>query len=322
MIAEQCKVSVILSVWNGERYVSQAVQSILSQTFQDFELVIVNDGSEDGTEEVLRPYLSLDQVVYRRQANAGVAAASNAGIALARGQYIAIQDHDDISLPTRLEQEVAALEANPECELVYSPASLMDDRGEVFQVWGGKGRQLTLEEAFYEHYLNGIFIPNAAVMMRRRHMSSLAPYKPRIRVGFDFEYFLRLLHSWPVYQLPEPLVKVRRGTTHFSLTSNIDGHMQAERAALRAVYCEYRHKAPRVTWRMYRRAMSNQGLREFRQHLWEGSKRQKIQGLLRAWRSDPTNYKVWANTIYLVRIISRSWISRSFGILRAYVRSR
>ena len=98
-------VSIILAVYNGERYVAEAVESILNQTFQDFELVIINDGSKDGTEEVLRPYLSLDQVVYRHQANAGGAAARNAAIALAHGKYIAIQDHDDISLPTRLEQE-------------------------------------------------------------------------------------------------------------------------------------------------------------------------------------------------------------------------
>jgi len=97
-------VSVILPVYNCEKYVGEAIESVLNQTFKDFELIII-DGSTDRTEEVIKPYLADKRVKYQKQIGKGYAAAYNQGYKVAKGKYICFQDADDISLPTRLEEE-------------------------------------------------------------------------------------------------------------------------------------------------------------------------------------------------------------------------
>src|SRR5450432_2365267 len=117
------RVSVILSVRNGDADLPKAIDTILTQTFTDFELIAINNGSSDGTAAILdRLHDPRLHVVH--QDDMGLAAALNRGIALARGQYIARQDHDDWAMPTRLEKQVAFLEANPDCALVGTRAEI------------------------------------------------------------------------------------------------------------------------------------------------------------------------------------------------------
>ena len=122
-------VSVIMSVYNGARDVPTAVRSILGQTFRDFELIAINDGSfKDNTRTVLDS-LAQDSAdprlrVVHLDKNVGLAAALNLGIGLAKGRYIFRQDHDDISFPTRLEKQIAYLERKPNCALLGSAAEI------------------------------------------------------------------------------------------------------------------------------------------------------------------------------------------------------
>ena len=114
-------VSVVMPVYNGARDVPRAIASVFDQTFRDFELIVVNDGSQDETAAVLDSMTELAdsrlRVVHLTR-NVGVAAAVNHGIGLAQGDYIARHDHDDISRPTRLEQQVGFMQAHPECGLL------------------------------------------------------------------------------------------------------------------------------------------------------------------------------------------------------------
>src|ERR1700719_3127 len=119
-------VSVVLSVHNGAADLPKAVDTILAQTFSDFELIAINNGSTDGTAAVLDG-LRDPRVRVIHQDNIGLAATLNRGIALACGRYIARQDHDDLAMPTRLEKQVAFMEANPDCALVGTRA----------EIWGG-----------------------------------------------------------------------------------------------------------------------------------------------------------------------------------------
>ena len=114
-------VSVILPVRDGAADLPTAVDTILKQTFADFELIAIDDGSSDGTAAVLDG-LRDPRVRVIHQDNMGLAATLNRGIALACGRYIARQDHDDLAMPTRLEKQVAFMEANPDCALVGTRA--------------------------------------------------------------------------------------------------------------------------------------------------------------------------------------------------------
>lgn len=109
------KVSVVMGVYNGEKHLAEAIESILQQTFSDFEFIIVNDGSTDQTADILDNYASQDNriIVISNKKNGGVAASINSGQEVARGEYIARMDGDDISLPQRFERQVNFMDANP-----------------------------------------------------------------------------------------------------------------------------------------------------------------------------------------------------------------
>ena len=113
-------VSVVMPVFNREKFLAEAIESILSQTVTDFELIIVDDGSTDGSAEIIRAYAERDSRIrfIQLSENTGNASARNAGIAVACGDYIAGMDSDDISLPERLQQQVEFLESHPEIDAV------------------------------------------------------------------------------------------------------------------------------------------------------------------------------------------------------------
>ena len=113
------KVSVVMSVCNSEPFIRDAINSILGQTFQDFEFIIINDGSTDGSLQIIQSYGD-SRIRITSQENLGLTKSLNKGIGIARGEYIARQDADDISEPSRLEKQVAVLEQNSRAVLVSS----------------------------------------------------------------------------------------------------------------------------------------------------------------------------------------------------------
>ncbi len=108
-------VSVIMPVYNGEKYLAEAIDSILVQTFTDFELLIVDDGSQDGSAEIIRSYEKRDRRIrfFQLEENMGAATARNRGISAAGGEYVTSMDCDDVSLPERLQKQVDFLQSNP-----------------------------------------------------------------------------------------------------------------------------------------------------------------------------------------------------------------
>ncbi len=123
------KVSVIVPVYNGDRYLIDAIDSILVQTFQDLEIIVVDDGSTDNSPQIAQRYDSV--VHYLSQTNQGVAASRNLGLAAAKGDYIAFLDQDDIFLPHKLSSQVDLLEQNPKLGMVNSGWEIIDRAGEV-----------------------------------------------------------------------------------------------------------------------------------------------------------------------------------------------
>jgi glycosyltransferase involved in cell wall biosynthesis len=124
-------VSVIMPVFNAKLYLSEAVESILSQTFADFELITIDDCSTDGSLEILKSFAEKDKrvLVLDNERNLGVTPTLNRGLATANGELIARMDADDISLPERLEKQAAFLKAHPEVGLVSGDALAIDAQG-------------------------------------------------------------------------------------------------------------------------------------------------------------------------------------------------
>src|SRR5215831_13288100 len=118
-------VSAVIPTYNYARYVTGAVESVLAQSFDDLEIVVVDDGSTDETADTLRPFL--DRIRYIRQGHRGLAAARNTGIRVARGPYVAFLDSDDLWLPEKVSVQIARLNGDPAVGLVYGEAVLFDE---------------------------------------------------------------------------------------------------------------------------------------------------------------------------------------------------
>jgi len=128
-------VSVIMSAFNAEAFLREAIDSVLAQTFHDFELIVIDDGSADRTLELLAEYSDPRIRIIHNQSNLGAGAARNRGLRLARGKYIAVQDADDASVPDRLAQQVAYLEARPEVGLIGSTAFFVHTSQNLAQIF-------------------------------------------------------------------------------------------------------------------------------------------------------------------------------------------
>lgn len=131
------KVSVLMSVYNGERFLHEAVDSILNQTFTDLEFIIVDDGSTDNTWQILQEYAADEPrlLLMRNESNLGLAGSLNRGLSLARGEYIARMDADDVSLPERLAAQVAFLDESPDVGVAGSSVQVIDGDGSPGNVW-------------------------------------------------------------------------------------------------------------------------------------------------------------------------------------------
>jgi len=208
-------VSVLLPVYNGAADVEKAIQSVLAQSFADFELIIINDGSKDGSAEVLEGIRDSRIRLYH-QDNVGLAATLNRGIGLAQGRYIARQDQDDLSKPQRFERQLAYLESNPRCVLL----------GTWAEIWVGDEPSGRCHEHPADHatlcfdlLFNNPFV-HSSVMMRRAALEELGGYStdPARQPPEDYELWSRLARFGEVANLPEPLLVYREVPASMSRT--------------------------------------------------------------------------------------------------------
>jgi glycosyltransferase involved in cell wall biosynthesis len=199
----EISVSVIITVFNGERYIAQSIESILNQTFRNFELIVINDGSTDQTLDILQKYKRLKVI---SQPNKGISKSVNIGLKAAQGKYIARFDADDICYPKRLAKQVAFLEQNPEIGLVGSFATIIDSRGNK---WGCQKMPISDKEIRWVSLFKSPFI-QPSMMIRRSEISNLIEvYDPNFIVAEDYDLWIRLLENTKAANIPEPLIYYR-----------------------------------------------------------------------------------------------------------------
>ena len=209
-------VSVVMPVYNSEKYLDEAMESILAQTFQDFEVIAVDDGSTDRSGVILDGYAETDpRIRVIHQMNQGISATRNRGMAEARGKYIAVMDSDDVCIPERFEKQVAFLEEHPEVGLCGTRCAFFGDLGEYM------GAMPALRPEVVRCRL--IFLPtlsHTSVMMRRSLVvgESLV-YDTEFVVAEDYELYTRFLLHSEIANLPDVLMRIR--THHTSTTRRI-----------------------------------------------------------------------------------------------------
>jgi glycosyltransferase involved in cell wall biosynthesis len=199
-------VSVVMPVYNAERHLRQAVESILKQTYRDFEFVIVDDGSTDGSSAILDEYEKTDsRVRLYKQDNHGLVFTLNRVCGLARGEYIARMDADDICFPTRLEEQVEFMTRNPRIGILGTWAEAIDEAGTLCYYMKPPTTPETIRWSMV--FTNPVV--HSSVMMRRTIGESLDFYRPETFIPEDFFLWMRALQMTQLTNLPRVLLKYR-----------------------------------------------------------------------------------------------------------------
>ena len=205
-------VSVIIPYYNRERYVDEAIRSVLAQTLKPLEIIIVNDCSRESSRRYLDRYAEVCKII-DLPANVGLAAARNAGIRVARGQFIALLDDDDIWLPRKLEVQRRFMEEHPDCFLVHSAVWLHSHKPDEFYIRFGPG-PMTLAQAL----TNGYWVVPSTMMFRAQAVRSLGGFDSAFRQCEDRDFVIRCCAAGHrIEGIREPLVRFRR-ESHDRLT--------------------------------------------------------------------------------------------------------
>lgn len=203
------KVSVLMPVYNCELYIEEAIDSILNQTFSDFELLIIDDASSDSTVSIIKTYEDCRIQLIEKPQNSGYTNSLNYGLSIAKGQYIARMDGDDISLPERFAKQVAFLDANAEIVLCGSNYNVIN-RNKIV-ILPEKDQQIKLA------LLRGNCIAHPSVMIRnsiikKNHLL----YNAKTEPAEDYDFWVRLLKIGSFYNIQEVLLNYRIHNTQVS----------------------------------------------------------------------------------------------------------
>jgi len=201
------KVTVLMPVYNGERYLRQSIESILNQTFKDFEFLIVDDASQDSSRDIIRSYADGRIRLIENADNLGLVKTLNRGLLLAEAEYIARQDQDDISHPTRLEKQAAFLNDHPEIVLLGTRVNNIDGNGRSCKSYGYY--IVTSELAIrWQVMFDNPFV-HSTVMMRSQIVRQMGGYDDHFGYCEDYDLFSRLAQSYKATNLKEILCDYR-----------------------------------------------------------------------------------------------------------------
>ncbi|HEX8323968.1 MAG TPA: glycosyltransferase [Tepidisphaeraceae bacterium] len=210
-------ISVIMSVYNGQEYLAEAMDSVLNQTFSDFEFVIIDDGSTDRSVAMLEAYAKKDsRIVFKARENRGLPATLNEGARMARGEYLARMDPDDVCRPERFAVQLAFMREHPDVACVGSRVTLIDPYGVPYN---DSDHPLTHEEI--DAMLtagNGWAIVHPSAFMRKAALEKAGWYNEKYRTSQDFELWLRMAEIGRLANVPQHLVMYRQhlGSANFA----------------------------------------------------------------------------------------------------------
>ena len=201
------KITVLMPVYNGERYLKEAIESILNQTFTDFEFLIIDDGSTDNSLNIIKQYATKDsriRLVIHKQ-NKKIVPTLNEGLKLAKGKYIARMDCDDISMPARIEEEINFLENHQDYIMVGSDYIIINEFAKKLFYYAAFPNYETIKVALS---VTSCFA-HGSVMYKKRSVLAVNGYNSKIHDAEDFELWTRLIKIGKFANIPKPLFKYR-----------------------------------------------------------------------------------------------------------------
>jgi glycosyltransferase involved in cell wall biosynthesis len=281
-------VTVIIPAYNAESHIGDALASVREQTFRDLEVLVVDDGSRDGTVREAERFAGALDLTVIRQANAGPAAARNHAIRLARGRYCAFLDADDVMLSERLSAQVAMLDGGTDIGLVHSDLMTFNEGGIIHRsrhAFSNPCGGMVLDRLLLDN-----FITTSTVMAPRQRLLDVGLFGEDRRISEDFELWLRMAARWRVGFIDQPLVQYRR-----RLGSLSDNKVVTALCALDVVekfwreHPQHRRARPRV----YRQSIAEHLTVAGTAALAQGDRRAALGYLLRSLRLDPRKRRAW-----------------------------
>lgn len=306
------KVSVIITCYNEEEYVGEAIKSVINQTCYEAisEIIVVDDGSEDRSEEVIREWEDrCDKLRYVYQENQGLPGARNTGIELSSGEFIALQDVDDLWLEDRLERQLSVVEEYPDVGLVYSDVYSFRNGEHGSRERGYCNRyKYSDDDVLQRFFVHGGPIIPSTTLINRDCFRTVGRFDPALLRGQDTDMWLRIAGEYPIHHVDEPLVlKRQRGD---SLGADVEEKARYLLRVTDKIVDLYPELEP-----LQRKRNSKIYGGVARHLVVSGERTRALKATLRAIRHDPSALKQYATLIFALLPVSPSQLRQ----LRAHI---
>jgi glycosyltransferase involved in cell wall biosynthesis len=199
-------VSIVVPTYNRGLFIAEMIESVCYQTYSNWELIIIDDGSTDNTEQIVKPYIS-EKIHYRRLAHVGRSYARNLGLNISKGSFIAYLDSDDLFLPTKIEKQIQWLLKNPSTAMVYTSALIIDDNGDYIPAVYYASASGNIYEKVALFVPVTITLPS--VMIRREIQDVVGGFDEKLDRFEDTDMWRRVARDYIIDAMSEPLIKVR-----------------------------------------------------------------------------------------------------------------
>ena len=283
-------VSIIIPTYNRSDLLLRAVNSVLSQSYTDYELIIVDDYSSDNTQEVISSFSDTRIISIQRERNGGLSAARNTGIEQARGEYIAFLDDDDEWVPEKLTEQVAFMDSlPPKVGMIYGWVDVFDDQGRLI-----RQNKATLRGDIFEEVLRGCTLCGCSGQLARASaVREIGGFDEKLRRGIDGDYIRRICQRYHVEVMPKTVLNYYTGHSRISDSSpkNLQAQVDSIKVSLRKFANEYEHR-PR-TQNAVLRQLSNA-------EILTGNFKGCLEAFLMGVRLDPLNP---ANITHAFRLV-------------------
>lgn len=285
-------VSVVIPVYNGERFLKESLESVFAQTFQDYEIVCVDDGSTDGSLALLQQYGSRVRVI--SQANAGQSAARNAGVRQATGAFVAFLDQDDLWYPAKLAQQVAVLNAEPDVVVVHCNYNRMDGDGRALVTGAALAELASALASPLGRLIGEALVFPSAMMVRRDVFQRVGGFDSELQGFEDFDLIARLKQQGRFVLLHESGMAYRLHAGGFTRAGGIGIIRSRERflIRMRMLYAED-HEKEILIKQMLADCYSDWGMHEAK----EGQPRKGRVKLIQALQQDPWKFRTYSRLV-------------------------
>lgn len=279
MIDEKPQISVIIPTYNRANLVGRSIQSVLSQTYRDFEVIIVDDASKDNTEDIIKNFYDKRIRYIRHTENKGGSAARNTGIKLAKGEYIAFLDSDDEWMPEKLEKQMAVIQkTSSDVGVVYTGYYWV---GNNIKTYTPPDRITQKEGNIQEALLKENFITTSAALVKKECFKKLGLFDERFPALQDWELFIRFSKYYCFKCIDEPLAIL------YYQSASISSNQNARTIALKLIIEKHLDE-----FKKYNETLATHDVSIGRQSYYNGNKYKGIKYYMKAIKANPLNIRL------------------------------